>query len=51
MICPQKARFLSCLARKKYMKANEITALPSLQARYGQNKHVKKVSDISNAGY
>ena len=51
MICPQKARFSSCLAIKNYMKANEITALPSLEARYGNNKHIEKVSDISNAGY
>ena len=51
MICPQKARFSSCLAIKIYMKANEITALPSLQARYLHNKQIKKVSDISNAGY
>ena len=51
MICPQKARFSSCLAIKKYMKANEITALLSLQARYGHNKHVEKVSDIPNARY
>ena len=51
MICPQKARFSSCLAIKNYMKANEITALPSLQARYRHNNHIKKVSDISNTGY
>ena len=50
MICPQKARFASCLAIKIYMKANEITALPSLQARYGHNKNVLKVLDISNTG-
>ena len=42
MICSQKARFLSCLAIKIYMKANEITALPSSQARYWQINMFKR---------
>ena len=31
---------------KNYMKANEITALLSSQARYGHNKHVNQTFQI-----
>jgi len=51
MICPQKARFSSYLAIKKYMKPNQISTLPLIQVRYRHEQEIKKVSDISNADY
>ena len=50
-ICPKKARFSQSLAIKFCMKKTEITTFPCLQAAFGNNKQIKKVSDISNTAF